>query len=109
MRRHRGSSTSDVTGCSSPIWRARSMRPASVVMKTSHGLLSPSALQPLDQRIGLGIDAVDLDAGQLGEVAVERLVGVVVARRIEVERAALCLGTPRMSTPAPKARPVLKS
>ena len=48
-------------------------------------------LEPFDQRIGLGIDTVDLDAAQVSEVAVERLVSVVVACRIEVERGALRL------------------
>jgi hypothetical protein len=55
------------------------------------GALVALGLEALDERIGLGIDAVDLDAGQIGEVAVQRLVGVVVARRIEIEGAALGL------------------
>ena len=51
--------------------------------------------QPLNQRIGLGVDTVDLDAGQIGEVAVQRLVCVVVARRIEIEGATLGMRMPR--------------
>jgi hypothetical protein len=42
-------------------------------------------LHSLDQRILARLDAVDLDAGGLGEVGVERLVGLVVARGVEVE------------------------
>ena len=67
------------------------MRPASVVMKHVARALVALGLEPFDQRIGLGVDAVDLDAAQVGEVAVERLVSVVVPRRIEVERGALRL------------------
>ena len=48
-------------------------------------------LEPLDQGIGLGVDAVDLHTAQIGEVAVERFVSVVMARRIEVEGGALRL------------------
>ena len=44
-------------------------------------------LDPLDQRIGIGLDAVDLDPSLLGEVLVEREIGVVVARGIEVDLA----------------------
>ena len=43
------------------------------------------ALDPLEQLLVAGLDPVDLDAGRLGEVVVERLVGLVVARRVEVE------------------------
>ena len=43
----------------------------------------------LDQRVLAGFDAVDLDPGQLGEVRVERLVGLVVARRVEVQHLVL--------------------
>ena len=39
----------------------------------------------LDQRVFAALDAVDLDAGGFGEVGVERLVGLVVARRVEVQ------------------------
>ena len=39
----------------------------------------------LDQLVFLAVDAVDLDAGGLGEVAVERLVGLVVAGGVDVE------------------------
>ena len=62
-------------------------------------------LEPLDQRIGLGVDAVDLDAAQVGEVAVQRLVGVVVPRRIEVERRSAACERRAMITPAPRASP----
>jgi len=43
----------------------------------------------LDERIGLGVDAVDLDARQVGEIAVQGFVGLVVTGRIEIERPAL--------------------
>jgi hypothetical protein len=42
-------------------------------------------LHALDQRVGIGLDAVDLDPGRLGEVRVELLVGVVVARGVKVQ------------------------
>ena len=38
------------------------------------------ALYPLDQSVALALDAVDLDSGGLREIAVERLVRLVVAR-----------------------------
>ena len=42
-------------------------------------------LQPLEQFVFLALDAVDLDPGLLGEVAVQRFVGLVVAGRVEVQ------------------------
>ncbi len=42
--------------------------------------------QPLQKRIRLGVDAVDLDARQVGKVAVQRFIGIVVAGRIKVQR-----------------------
>ncbi len=41
-------------------------------------------LHPGDQLLRRALDAVDRDAGRLGEVAVERLVGVVVPGRVDV-------------------------
>ena len=49
-------------------------------------------LQALQQRLVLQLDAVDLDAGLLGEVGVEALVTLIVARGIEVEDLFLGLG-----------------
>ena len=42
-------------------------------------------LDPLDQLVGVALDQVDLDPGLLGEPVVERDVGVVVPRRVEVD------------------------
>jgi len=42
-------------------------------------------LDPLEQRVLAALDPVDLDAGLLGEVGVERLIGCVVARGVEIE------------------------
>ena len=39
---------------------------------------------------GAAIEPVDLDAGLLGEVAVKRIVGLVVACRVQVKRGLLC-------------------
>ena len=46
----------------------------------------------LEQFIFLALDAVDLDAGLLGEVRVERFVGLVMAGRVEVQYFFLGLG-----------------
>ena len=48
-------------------------------------------LQPRDDAGVVGIDAVDLDAGGLGEVGVQRLVGLVVAGRVQVQHLVLRL------------------
>ena len=45
------------------------------------GALAPDALQ---QRVFLALDAVDLDAGLLGEVGVKRFVGLVMPRGVNV-------------------------
>ena len=42
-------------------------------------------LQALEKRVLVGLDAVHLDAGLPGEVGVQRIVGLVVARGVEVE------------------------
>ena len=42
-------------------------------------------LDTLEQLIFLALDAVDLDTGLAGEVRIQRLVGLVMARRIEIE------------------------
>ena len=51
-----------------PVCSARHRRPASTVTSTSAGLRAPSLLQALEQRVLARLDAVDLDAGLLGEV-----------------------------------------
>ena len=43
------------------------------------------AANPLDQLIALAFEAIDLNAGQLREAVVKRLVGLVMARGVEVE------------------------
>ena len=42
-------------------------------------------LDPLDQGIALAFDAVDLDPGFLGEVRIERFVGLIVPGGVEVQ------------------------
>ena len=42
-------------------------------------------LDALQQFIFLAIQAIDLDAGLLGEVVVQRLIGLIVACRVDVE------------------------
>ncbi|MNT30448.1 hypothetical protein D3C72_1662430 [compost metagenome] len=49
----------------------------------------------LQQRVFLAFDAVDLDAGLLGEVGVQRLVRLVVPRGVEVEHLFLGSGCER--------------
>ena len=49
----------------------------------------------LDQFLFLAIEPVDLDARALAEVGVERFVGLVVPRRVDVEHAGLRRGTHR--------------
>jgi hypothetical protein len=46
----------------------------------------------LDERVLARLDAVHLDAGLPGEAGVERLVGLVVARRVEVDDLVLACG-----------------
>ena len=55
------------------------------MISTSAGLRAPSFLMRSMSASSPRLDAIDLDAGLLGEVGVERLVGLVVARRVEVE------------------------
>ena len=48
--------------------------------------------QAFNQRIFQTLDAVDFDAGGFFKIGIERLVGLVVARRIQVQYFGLCLG-----------------
>jgi len=43
------------------------------------------ALDPLEQLLVAGFDPVDPDAGRLGEILVERFVGLVMTRRVKIE------------------------
>lgn len=47
---------------------------------------------PLQQFVFLAFDAVDLDAGLLGEVGVQGLIRLIVAGRVEIEDFFLGLG-----------------
>ena len=49
-------------------------------------------LQALEEFLFLAFDAVDADAGFLGEAGVQRFVGLVVAGGVEVEDLVFCLG-----------------
>lgn len=49
------------------------------------GAVGALVADALEKLVFLALDAVDLDAGLRGEVAVERLVGLVMAGRVEVE------------------------
>jgi hypothetical protein len=42
-------------------------------------------LQSLDERVFAGLDAIHLDTGLLREVGIERVVGLIVARRVEIQ------------------------
>ena len=59
-------------------------RAASTISSSSAGLSAPSLFSRARSRSS-PLDPVDLDAGGLGEVVVQRLVGLVVARRIKVQ------------------------
>ena len=51
------------------------------------GAVRTLGLHPRDQLVGIALDPVDGDPGHLLEVGIEPLVGVVMARRIEVHLA----------------------
>ena len=50
-------------------------------------------LQAFEQLVFLALDAIDLDPGLLGEVAVQRFVGLIVAGRVEVQHLFLSGGS----------------
>ena len=45
----------------------------------------PFADNPLDQRIGACLDQIDPDAGLLGEILIQRQIGIVMARGIDID------------------------
>src|SRR3546814_17627562 len=45
----------------------------------------PLAFDALDRLVAARLDAIDLDARLVGEAGIERVVGLVVARRVEIQ------------------------
>ena len=56
------------------------------------GAVLALGLDTLDQLVGLGLDQIDLDAGLLGEILVERVVRIVMARGIDIHLGGLRQG-----------------
>ena len=101
----RSSSTADLTGWNRPEL-LRLPQPRGVDDQQHVGRARRAfAPEPLEQLLVAGLDAVDLDAGRLGEVGVQRLVGLVVARRVQVEHLVPARGRPASGSAASAARP----
>jgi hypothetical protein len=91
LRWHALLQQADLTGWNRPSCSPRHNRAASTSRITSAGLAAAFGLQARQDAGVVGFDAVDADAGGLGEVAVQRFVGLVVPRRVEVQRRLLRL------------------
>ena len=85
VRRDARSSIADFTGWNKPSCSARHRRPASTVISTSAGLRAPSLRMRSISGSSPPSMRLILMPVSLGEVVVERLVGLVVARRVEVQ------------------------
>ena len=81
----RSSSTGEVTGCRMP-GLVGAPQPPGVDRDQDVGrAVAALRLDPLDQLVGVALDQIDLDPGLLGERVVQRDVGIVVARRVEID------------------------
>ena len=85
----RASSAADFTGSKMPSSSAFARRNASTVTRMSAGAVGALVADALEQFVFLRLDAVDLDPGLLGEVAVELFVCLVVAGGVVFSSAAV--------------------